>query len=406
MAGKQKLKFPEGFLWGAAGSPHQTEGNNISSDWWAWEHSVKRQDDLRAKGLDPKKFMSGQACDFYNRYEEDFDLAKHLNHNATRIGVEWARVEPKEGEISQEVLDHYEKILQAAQVRGLKVFLTLHHFTVPLWFLKKGGFEKKENVKYFENFARVVGKRLGEYVDFFVTINEPEIYSTHAYLLNKFPPQKQSLFVTYKVISNLIDAHNSVAPILKLETQKPVGMAYHLADYQPAGVLAMPAFSLTHYLANEYILKRTISACDFIGVNYYFHHHVGLFGFRHKSQSKHERTDLGWGIHPEGLERVLLNLKKFQKPIFITENGLADKADKKREKFIEEHLYYIHRAIEKGANVQGYLYWSLIDNFEWQEGFAPRFGLIEIDYEDFLRRKIRHSALKYAEICKNNSLEI
>lgn len=140
-------------------------------------------------------------------------------------------------------------------------------------------------------------------------------------------------------------------------------------------------------------------------MNYYFHHHIGIFGKRRHSLSHHLVSDVGWGIHPEGLESVLHSLKKYNKPIYITENGIADHTDEKREKFIRDHLYYIHKAIHRGCNVRGYLHWSLIDNFEWEKGFAPRFGLIEIDRESNLQRKIRKSALAYAEICKNNYME-
>jgi beta-glucosidase len=182
-------------------------------------------------------------------------------------------------------------------------------------------------------------------------------------------------------------------------------MAYHLSDLQPWGLLGGLASGVAHYFANEYILSRTIQQCDFIGVNYYFHHHIGLLGARRRSHSNHDVTDMGFGIHPEGLRRVLLNLKKYNKPVYITENGLADAKDTKREKFIKDHLYNIYLAIEQGVDVRGYLHWSLLDNFEWGYGFVPKFGLVEIDREDLLRRKVRYSALSYAKICKNNYLE-
>lgn len=402
---KQTLKFPQGFLWGAAGSAYQTEGNNYDSDWWSWEHSVQRAEELKKQGKDPKKYYSGIACDFYNRYEEDFGLARHLNHNAIRFGLEWSRIEPRQGEYREEVLDHYEKMLQAAKANNLQVFLTLHHFTMPFWFLKNGGFTKKENLFAFLKFAEVAAKRFGQYVDFWVTINEPEVYATHAYFLGKFPPQEKSFFTCLKVANILIDAHNQAADIVRFESRKPVGLAYHLNDFQSTGRLSEMTTALAHYASNEYILNRTIEHCDYIGVNYYNHHHIGLFGFRKHSHSNHDTTDLGWSIHPDGIERVLLNLKKYNKPVYITENGLADEKDLKREKFIKDHLYYVHKAISRGVDVRGYLYWSLVDNFEWHEGFWPRFGLIEIDRGDFLRRKVRYSATQFAEICKNNSME-
>jgi beta-glucosidase len=402
---KQKLVFPKNFLWGAATSAYQVEGNNIHSDWWAWEHSVKRMDSLRARGRDPEQYQSGIACDSYHRFDEDFALAQHLGHNAHRLGIEWSRIEPKEGQFDEAELDHYEKVFQSAKFHGLTLFVTLHHFTVPLWFIKKGGFTKRENTEYFIRYAVKVAKRLGQYADFWMTFNEPEVYSTYPYLLGVFPPQQKSLLATVKVARNLIYAHNKVAPMLKQITDKPVSMAFHLSDIQPAGLFGGIARGLAHYLANEYILHKTIKNCDYIGINYYNHHHVGIFGTRKHSHSRHDLTDMDWGIHPEGLERVLLNLKKHQKPIYITENGLADAKDTKREKYIRDHLFYVHKAIGQGADVRSYLYWSLLDNFEWQHGFWPRFGLVEIDRDDLLRRKARYSATKFAEICKNNYME-
>lgn len=401
----QKLKFPEGFLWGTATSAYQTEGGNTNNDWHAWEHSVRREDELRREDKDPQNYYCGAACDSYNRFEEDFALAEHLGHNAFRLGLEWSRIEPREGEFDEKELDHYEKVLRAGKYHKLTLFVTLHHYTVPQWFAKKGGFTKKANINNFVRYADIVSKRLGQYTDFWLTFNEPEVYATHAYFLGYYPPQHKSLLESFRVVNNLIKAHNLASPILKYNSGKPVSIAYHLSDLQPAGIFGNVITTLAHYFANEYILNRTINFCDYIGVNYYFHHHLGLFGRRQHSHSKHEETDMGWGIHPEGLERILLVLKKYQKPIYITENGLADAKDTKREKFIKEHLYYVHRAIAQGADVRGYLYWTLIDNFEWTRGFGPRFGLVEIDREDLLRRKVRYSATKFAEICKNNYLE-
>lgn len=402
----QKLKFPNGFLWGAASAAHQIEGNNTNSDWWAWENSIKRHNKLVSEGKDPKKFVSDLACDSYNRYEEDFALAKELSHNAHRLSIEWARVEPREGEFSEKELDHYEKVLQAAKFNGLSTFVTLHHFTSPLWFAKKGGFLKSSNIGLFARFADVVSKRLGQYVDFWLTINEPEMYSSHAFMFGVWPPNHKSILSTYKVIKHLILAHNTVAPIIRFNSQKPVSMAFHLSDIQPHGFLGDLVSGFSHHLANEFVLGRVIENCDFVGVNYYNHHHVGIFGKRKHSESEHDVSDLGWGIHPEGLERVLLNLKKYQKPIYITENGVADREDKKRERFIKQHLYFAHKAIQQGVDLRGYLYWALTDNFEWHMGFDPRFGLVEIDYENLRRRKIRYSALKYAEVCRGNELQV
>jgi beta-glucosidase len=402
----QKLKFPAGFLWGAASSAYQTEGGNSNADWWVWENSKKRQDSLIRQGKNPNEYMSLEACDFYNRYEEDFTLAEHLNHSAIRIGIEWSRIQPEQGVFDEKVLEHYEKMLQSAKFHKLKVFLTLHHYTNPIWFAKKGGFLKKQNNIYFIDFAKKVTQRFHEYVDFWVTINEPELYATQSYGIGTMPPQIRSLIAPLTVVNNLIKCHKEIYKFIKYNSVAPVSMAFNLLDFQPSGILGELVVRFVRYVANGYIMRRVIDHCDYIGVNYYFHHHIGIFGLRHKSHSDHGHTDRGWGIHPEGIEQVLLSLKKFNKPLYILENGLADSKDAQREKFIKQHLFYVHKAIQNGADVKGYLYWSLTDNFEWEEGFWPKFGLIEIDRHDLLRRKVRYSAIKYAEICQNNYLEI
>ncbi|HVY67675.1 MAG TPA: family 1 glycosylhydrolase, partial [Patescibacteria group bacterium] len=381
---KQKLIFPKNFLWGAASSAYQTEGGNVNADWWAWEHSQKRVDSLKMQGKNPKDYFSGEGTDFWNRYEEDFALAEHLNHNATRFGLEWSRIQPKEGVFDEAVLDHYEKILQAAKFHKLTVFLTIHHYTSPVWFMKKGGFTRQSNLTYFVQFARRVAQRFSEYVDFWITINEPELYAAQSYAMGIHPPQVKNYRLAWRVLNNLIRAHNLVADFIRLEYDQPVSMAFNLSDLQPAGFLGGLAAALADYIANEYVIRRVIDHCDFIGLNYYFHHHVGLRGIRRHSHSQHNETDRGWGIHPEGIKRVLLGLKHYQKPIYIIENGLADAKDDRREKFIKDHLYYVHQAIEEGVDVRSYLYWSLTDNFEWEEGFWPRFGLAEIDRDSLL----------------------
>lgn len=400
---KEKLKFPEGFLWGAATSAHQVEGNNTNSDWWAWEHSPRRVNFLKSRGKNPADYQSGIACDSYNKFEEDFALAEHLGHNAHRLGIEWARIEPKEGVFSEKELDHYEKVLRSAKYHGLKTFVTLHHFTNPIWFAKKGGFARAGGVNNFFDYAKTAVKRLDEYVDFWLTFNEPELYSTGSY--SPAIPRRYGFFAKLTVAKNIIKAHNLTANYIRHQLKKPVSMAFHLSDLQPWGVFGDLATSLAHYFVNEYFLRRTINQCDYIGVNYYFHHHIGLFGRRKHSHSRHEQSDMGFGIHPEGLERVLLYLKKYGKPIYITENGIADGADTKRLKFIKDHLYFIRQAMLKGADVRGYLHWSLLDNFEWGYGFGPKFGLVEVDREGLFKRKARYSALKYAEICRSNCIE-
>lgn len=396
-------RFPKDFLWGSALSAHQSEGNNVDSDWWAWENSPGRAAELIAQGKDPAEYRSGAACDFYHRYDSDFALAESLNHNAIRISVEWARIEPKEGQWREKEVRHYVEVLKSAHKHGLKTFVTLFHFTLPLWYAQKGGFAVAENVDRFAAYVERLAPELEPHVDFWLTLNEPEIYTSHSYFAGLYPPQRKSLREAFRVVNNLIAAHRKAYAVLKKQSSKPVSLAFHLLDFVAVNALSSFNRLFFHYITNEYVLNRTIKACDFIGVNYYNHVHLTWWGRRVQSYSRHEISDLGWGIHPEGIERVLMGLKKYRKPVYITENGLADAADTRRKKFIEDHLRYVSRAIARGVDVRGYLHWSLLDNFEWHHGFGPRFGLIAVDYAT-QKRTIRDSARAYAAICKTNSL--
>ncbi len=401
----QKYKFPEGFLWGAASSAHQTEGNNTNSDWWAWENSQKRINQLKTKGLNPEAFKSGIAVDAFNRFDEDFALANMLKHNATRLSIEWARIEPKPGVFNEVALEHYEQVLRSAKFYGLKTFVTLHHFTNPIWFAQKGGFENRENLQYFIRYASKMARRLSENVDFWLTINEPEVYTLLSYWQGVFPPHKKKVWSALKVAKNLVLAHKFAVREIKFHSRSPVSMAFHLSNVVANGPISKLLVKMYNRVFGHYFIDQTINFCDFIGVNYYFQHQIGWPNLGKSSLNPDLKTDIGWEIHPEGLEPVLLGLKKYEKPIYITENGIADQQDHKREQFIKEHLFYAHKAIASGVDLRGYLHWSLTDNFEWEKGFAPKFGLVAVNREQNFKRQVRFSAIKFAEICWNNFLE-
>lgn len=197
-------------------------------------------------------------------------------------------------------------------------------------------------------------------------------------------------------MQNLVRSHKEAYKKIKeLDFNSRIGIAKNNADFDIPGIIFRPHRRL---FWNHYFLKKISKHQDFVGLNYYFHKHFGYKFYE-------EKSGVGWPIYPKGIYHVLLELKKYNKPVYITENGLADAKDEKREDFIKEHLYWVWKAIQGGINVQGYFYWSLLDTFEWDKGFWPRFGLVEIDYET-MERKIRPSAFEYAKICKENKLEI
>ncbi|MFH1565625.1 MAG: glycoside hydrolase family 1 protein [bacterium] len=384
------LIFPDNFLWGSAVSAHQIEGNNTNSDWWEWEQ--------KGGGKEPSEI----ACDFYNKYKEDIPLLKKLHQNAFRLSIEWARIEQEEGEFSQKETEHYRKLLSTIKNEGIKTFVTLHHFTNPKWFAKKGGWENSNSPEYFKKYAKYCSDNFSDLVDFWITINEPTVYAGEAYLLKNWPPQKTNPIKAFSVLLNMARAHKNCMGILK----KPTGIAHNITHFSPASKNSLDTLlcKILNCIFSDGFLFLCGKKYDFIGVNYYLQYKMkkGKTFFDYKLG----KTDMGWSIAPNGLKEVLIALKKYNKPIYITENGCADAKDKIRELYIEKHLKSVHEAMENGIDVKGYFHWSLMDNFEWHLGFTPRFGLIEIDRENGLKRKIRKSANYYANICKENKLEL
>jgi beta-glucosidase len=363
--------MPASFLYGAATSAHQVEGNNVNSDWWAWEQA------------NAKVQKSGRAADHYHRYKEDFALAKSLGHTAHRLSIEWSRIELKHDVWNQAALRHYRQVLQELKRQGLVSFVTLHHFTNPQWFARRGGWRRSDAPELFAHYVRRVVQELGGLVDFWVTINEPLVYATQSFWHKKWPPQQHSAWATWQVVRHLASAHRRAYRIIHTHwPEAQVGMAKNLIAFAPDQ-------KISEWWFNRLWYPLTAGTHDFLGVNYYFSSRWDAW--------KGDRSDMNWPIDPEGLTKVLLPLRQYRRPIYITENGVADARDSKRADFIRSHLKAVEAAQAQGCDVRGYFYWSLIDNFEWADGFGPRFGLAEVDYTT-MKRTIRPSARVYQAI--------
>ena len=319
------LNFPKDFLWGSATSSHQVEGNNIYNDWWQAEQTGKI------------KYKSGRACDHYNQYEQDFDLIKKLNQNAYRFSIEWSRIEPREGVFNQKEIEHYRKVLLALRQRNIKVMLTLHHFTTPLWLAKKGGWSSPKIVFYFSRFAEKVFKEYQDLVDFWITINEPVLYASMSFWEGKWPPKKKNPILLMRAIKNQIAVHKKIYQALhKVKPDVRVGVAKNIICFEPffsKSPLDKLSVFLISYFRERYFLNKIKNHQDFIGLNYYSRLKI-LFPF-FGIQGSEATTDIGWEIYPKGIYHVLNTLRKYQKPIYITENGLADAQDKLRKDFIK-----------------------------------------------------------------------
>ncbi len=404
------INFPKDFLWGAATSAYQVEGNNFHADWWQWEKDTHREN-------------SGSACRHYEFYEEDFNLAQALNHNAHRISIEWSRIEPEEGKFSQEELKHYVKVILFLKSRNIEPVVTLHHFTNPAWLAKQGGWGNRKSVARFLRYCDFVVRALANHVHYWITINEPNVYITHGYILGVWPPQEKSLLKAKTVEDNFVLAHIKAFRLIhkiykELEVSQPsISIAQNMQAFVPCTSNLKDRFA--SYIRNKWynlgFLDKIMrhKSLDFLGVNYYSRQLVELKKWRISNlamdvcENNHhpvKKNSLGWDIYPQGLYELLLELKIYNLPVMITENGICTQDDNLRWDYIYSHLKNIQLAMEAGINVTGYLYWSLMDNFEWDKGFAPRFGLIGIDYNT-CQRTIRESAKKFSQVCKTGVLE-
>lgn len=410
-----KYKFPKNFLWGAATSAHQVEGDN-HNDWSKWEKEnaeklareaktkyAKWQQEKFPEMFNPANYISGEAANHYNLYEKDFDIAKSLGHNSHRFSIEWSRIEPEEGEFNEKEIEHYRQVVKALRARGMEPFVTLWHWPLPVWLSAKGGWESKKIADYFERYAGKMAKEIPD-IKFWITLNEPEVYASHSYLSGNWTPQKRNYFVYRRVIRNLVKAHKKAYTVIKsVQPDSKIGIAKHNLYFEAYKNRLVNKFlkKISDMWWNEWFLKKIKKHQDVIGVNNYHHNRIN-YGFN-KNENK-KISDMAWELYPESLAFVVRDLAKYKLPIYVAEHGLADADDSRREWFLTESLKHLQCAIQEGVPVKGYTHWSLLDNFEWDKGFWPRFGLVEIDYKT-MGRRIRNSAQTYAKICQSNELE-
>lgn len=405
----QNYTFPPGFLWGSATAAYQVEGG-IQNNW-------------SVAGLD-----AGQAVDHYRRYDEDYAAAEAMGQNFYRMSLSWARIEPRPGEFDPAALAHYRAMLQDLNHRGLQPMVTLFHFTQPIWFAERGGWTRPENRVYFAQFVKRVVQELGDQVYFWNTINEPLVYAFKSYDEGVWPPFQKDRSTALKVVKQLILAHAEAYRIIHAEDPlAAVGFAKNITLLQPNWPWNPLDQIMTHvqsYIFNEAFWdaiqqgqvelnipglepvvvpynEALYHSMDFIGINYYTRYLITASGAQ-RTLPGVPVTDLNWEIYPEGLLQVLRlanqHAQALQIPIYITENGLADRDDDQRPAFLVQHLYQVWRAIQEGIPVRGYLHWSLMDNFEWADGYEPRFGLMDAE------RHWRPSAHLYQEIIRQNGI--
>lgn len=423
---KSKNVFPKDFLWGASISSHQVEGGN-HNQWTVWELShaaelarsaARRLSwlpnwlDIRHQAEDPNNYVSGRGIDHYRRYQEDFDIAKSLNFNSMRIGIEWSRLQPSQNEWDQEAIGHYREYIQSLRTRGIEPVLNIWHDSLPVWFTDLGAFKYRKNLKYFYSYVAKLSDEFGKDLKWVITLNEVNAYTLYGYLLGepvtglRWPPEEKNLLSATRVYLNLITAHKKSYRLLKrAHPHLQVGIAMHWANIQAQSsrnFIDSGATKFMRYAWNNWFLLRTKRQHDFIGINYYFTDYYS--GLLKRDNPSVPVSDLGWYMEPEGLYPLLLRAhKRFKKPVIITETGVADSKDQYRRWWLEETIVAMERAISRGVDIRGFFVWSLLDNFEWAYGWWPKFGLVEVDRQNGMKRQIRDSAKWYAEQIKKLS---
>ena len=419
--------FPADFAWGVATSSHQVEGGNLNNQWTAWEKN----------GRIKSKDCVGQACGWWQNAEQDFDLAQSLGVNALRLSVEWSRIEPKEGTWDEAALARYREMLKALHERGMRPFVTLHHFTNPQWFEEKQAFANPDSVRLFQRFTQRVVAALGDLCHDWATFNEPNVYTSLGYFLGEFPPGKKGRFIqAAHVVRNLCLAHAAAyRTIHELQRDANVGWAQHYVVFKPRKTESALDRWLSEFIHRRFndnfaesirsgrapfplnkfgfALPEVKGTCDYVGINYYSRLRVGfepkspktLF-FQitvppHKPQGD-SGVEVPYGeVYPEGLRRAVEHFADFKKPIYILENGVPDREDRIRPWAIESIGEQMRTLLAEGVDLRGYFHWTLADNFEWNEGWHLRFGLYELDPVTQTRTP-RPSAQHYAQLIRES----
>ena len=386
-------RFPEGFVWGTATSAHQVEGGNWNNDWWAWEHAPDS----------PCQEPSGDACDHWHRYPEDIRLCAELGFSAYRFSLEWSRIEPEEGEFSQAALEHYRRMCAACREHGLAPIVTFHHFTTPRWLAARGGWAEPATVDHFARYCERAARHLGDLIAQACTICEPNIVSSMGYLYGLFPPGHRDAELRRRASDVLIAAHRKGADAIHAGPgSAPVGLTLSMFDCQ-----ALPGAEAERdrYRRDmEDVFLEAVRQDDFLGLQCYSRMRIGPHGFLDPERDI-RITQMGYEFWPEALEATLRYAWKVTGgvPLLVTENGIATDDDAERIEYIERALSGVLACLEDGLDVRGYMYWSLLDNFEWILGYRPTFGLVAVDRVT-QARSVKRSGRWLGDIARANAL--
>lgn len=417
------------FLWGVIICEYQNSGaiNCPTSNWAYWEQKTHSDGQPTIKNGQ----TSGTACDFWNSYKEQIKLAKDLGINSIKLSLAWDRLEPEKGKFDEGVFKHYDDVIQCLIDNNIVPNISLHHQTHPQWFEEIGGFEYEENIKYFVRFCKKMFEHYSDRVNLWTTIGEPTTYVLQAYLRGVFPPGYKNIQLAFKVLKNLMKAHYDVYSTLKEMPngdKSEIGLVHQYLKFKPFHkwnpIEYAPGLLLNYLMTDSvldflktgnfeigfpylchysYKVPRNKKIIDFIGLNYYSRVLVKFqFSFKEPLKpscySNEIMTDMPYALYPEGFYEALKDVSKLNVPIHVTESGIPDAKDDRREKFFKEYIQIsLFKALKEGVDIRSFYYWTLIDNFEWDEGYNMKFGLYSFDNET-KEIKIRKSAKLYRKI--------
>lgn len=408
----QAFVFPENFLWGTATAAHQVEGNNLGSDSWVLEHVPGT---LYAE-------PSGDACDHYHRYPQDIALLGELGFNTYRFSVEWARIEPEEGEFSQAATLHYRRMLESCHQQGLTPLVTFHHFTSPRWLMAKGGWQSDQTPGYFARYCEWVTRHLGHLIGGAFTLNEANIAALLHHLVGLEAPLEapwwgaaaKALQTTPDHLAPFQHLHSAKARQTILQAHRlgfqaikagpgefPVGLSLAIQDVQALPGGEERAEALRQEIYQPYF--EAVRGDDFLGVQTYSRERVGAQGPAGPEPGA-ELTQMGYEFYPEALEcAIRYAVSQTGLPVLVSENGVATPDDTRRVEYIRRALQGVAHCLRDGLEVQGYTYWSAFDNFEWVFGYRPTFGLIAVNRQT-QERMVKPSARWLGSIARANAL--
>lgn len=406
------FRLPENLGLGCSTAATQIEGGDTNNSWYVW---AKQPGKIKG-GTSPIR-----ANDHWERMEADVSLMASLGIRYYRLGIEWSRIEPSRGHFDEAAMAHYRKEIELLLANNIRPLVTLHHFTNPLWFEEMGAFEIKACVPIFINFVTYAVTRLQDLCSEYVTINEPNVYATLGYVYGTWPPGQKSVWKALKVMRHMTLCHlQAYRTIHQIYGDRPVvvGFANYLRVFTPASEKLRDRFGASvlrlmfqddltrSFMTGRLTLPLGLGAplgrgpfYDFIGINYYSR--VAVHGFQMSTMPDAPTNDLGWEIYPEGLAALCQEqYKRYQAPIWITENGTCVFDDWRRISYIYEHLKQL---ADSGLPVDRYYYWTLMDNFEWAEGESAPFGLVACDFETQIRT-VRPSGRFYADLIRNGQV--